>query len=248
MKRRAAQGADDAGSMIASPRWLWRHATLPLGWLFGASLLCMGLGGDRWIADHLYQLEGQQWLWKDAWLTKQFIHLDGKRLSVAAGVATAVITAVGWSSSRWSRLRGPATYLLLSVIIATLIVSLLKRLTGMDCPWDIIAYGGPRPYIGLFSFRHGMAASGCFPAGHASAGYAWVALYFAAVSCKPRWRWQGLAIGLFFGAVFGISQQVRGAHFLSHDLWALAVCWYTALVLYAISVKFCLLEGSPSFS
>ena len=246
MKSSAAHSAYDAGSMIASPRWLWQHAISPLGWLFGASLLCMGLGVDRWIADHLYQLEGHQWLWKDAWLTKQFIHLDGKRLSVAAGVSTAVISAVSWSSSRWSRVRGSATYLLLSVSLATLIVSLLKRLTGMDCPWDLIPYGGPRPYIGLFSFRHGLAASGCFPAGHASAGYAWVALYFAAASIKPGWRWCGLAIGLFFGAVFGISQQVRGAHFLSHDLWALAVCWYTALALYAISVKFCLLDGSPS--
>ena len=44
-----------------------------------------------------------------------------------------------------------------------------------------------------------------------------------------------LAIGLAAGLVFGISQQFRGAHFLSHDIWSLALCWYLSLgIHYAI--------------
>jgi membrane-associated PAP2 superfamily phosphatase len=34
------------------------------------------------------------------------------------------------------------------------------------------------------------------------------------------------------GLLFGFSQQLRGAHFLSHDLWTLAICWGTALGLF----------------
>ncbi len=36
-------------------------------------------------------------------------------------------------------------------------------------------------------------------------------------------------IGLVAGLIFGISQQLRGAHFLSHDLWSLTICWLVAL-------------------
>ena len=37
-----------------------------------------------------------------------------------------------------------------------------------------------------------------------------------------------LAIGLLAGMVFGLAQQLRGAHFLSHDVASLAVCWGVA--------------------
>ena len=230
---------DDQGGGMATveSRWLWLHAGLPLVALAISSAILWGAGVDHWIADHLYQLEGRQWQWKNAWLTKQFIHQDGKRLSILAGLITALIAALGWRTRRWATLRWPATYVLLSVTVATLCVSGLKRLTAMDCPWDLIAYGGSRPYIGLFTLRHGIPASGCFPAGHASAGYAWVALYFIALGHKPRWRWYALALGVGSGCIFGLSQQLRGAHFLSHDLWSLAICWYTALSLYWIGIE-----------
>jgi membrane-associated PAP2 superfamily phosphatase len=74
----------------------------------------------------------------------------------------------------------------------------------------------------------------CFPAGHSSAGFAWVSLYFFALLARPAWRWRGLAVGLVAGGVFGLAQQLRGAHFLSHDLWTLATCWALSLGLYLL--------------
>jgi membrane-associated PAP2 superfamily phosphatase len=35
------------------------------------------------------------------------------------------------------------------------------------------------------------------------------------------------------GMVFGLSQQLRGAHFLSHDLWTAALCWLVAVAVHA---------------
>ena len=35
--------------------------------------------------------------------------------------------------------------------------------------------------------------------------------------------------GLVDGTGFGVAQQLRGAHFLSHDLWTAAICWFTAV-------------------
>src|SRR5690606_12799694 len=93
-------------------------------------------------------------------------------------------------------------------------------------------YGGLRPFIGLFQTRPlllGHAA--CFPAGHAGSGYAWVALFFFMREVRPQWRWPALLIALALGAVFGVAQQLRGAHFLSHDLWSLAISWTVASTL-----------------
>jgi membrane-associated PAP2 superfamily phosphatase len=104
---------------------------------------------------------------------------------------------------------------------------------GRDCPWDLLRYGGDRAYFGWYSSRPAsMPDASCFPAGHAGAGYAWVALYFFFLARRPGWRWRGLAIGLGAGAIFGAAQQLRGAHFLSHDLWTLMICWSMALLLY----------------
>ena len=70
-----------------------------------------------------------------------------------------------------------------------------------------------------------------FPPGHASAGYTWIASYFFFAAIRPQWRWAGLALGLGLGLTFGITQQFRGAHFLSHDLWTVMICWTVSFVL-----------------
>ena len=36
---------------------------------------------------------------------------------------------------------------------------------------------------------------------------------------------------LLLGLVFGIGQQLRGAHFVSHDVWTLGLCWFIATTL-----------------
>ncbi|HHW4680161.1 MAG TPA: phosphatase PAP2 family protein, partial [Xylella taiwanensis] len=192
--------------------------------------LLMGLGGDHWLADLLYRLEGEQWLLKQHWITEYLIHRVGKWLTIAAALCLLGGALVGsWKRSVTCDYVRPSLYVVMTLVLSTSLVSLAKRFTGMDCPWDLVRYGGELPFIGLFESRHGLEASGCFPAAHASVGYAWVCLYFAAWVLCPTWRWLGLMIGLVAGLTFGISQQLRGAHFLSHDLWSLTICWLVAL-------------------
>lgn len=188
--------------------------------------------GNRLIADQLYALEGGQWLLKHHWITSALIHPGGKYLSLLMWLGVFALWWRNRGNADFSTLQRPLIFLLLSTLIAVTLVSVLKSTVAMDCPWDMQAYGGLRPYLGLFDLRpSGMRNSGCFPAGHASSGYAWVALYFFFAAAAPRWRMHGLALGLSLGMVFGVSQQLRGAHFLSHDIVALLVCWLTALAL-----------------
>jgi membrane-associated PAP2 superfamily phosphatase len=121
-------------------------------------------------------------------------------------------------------------YLLLAVGGSCLLVGFLKKCLAVSCPWEFGIYGGHLAYEDLNQQLWSRTGSGCFPAGHASAGYAWVGLYF--VCMQSRWRWHALVAALGFGALFGFVQQLRGAHFISHDLASLAICWFYSLGLY----------------
>lgn len=217
-----------------TPRsFLIRHALWPVLALIALSLWSMGLGGDFWLADRFYAWEGGQWALQNAFWTEDMIHRLGRDLSTAAWLSVLgfwLLARVRPGLAEWRR---PLAYLLLASLLAIALASGLKSLTNMDCPWDLGRYGGDNAFFGLFDARPASLKRGvCFPAGHASAGYAWVALYFFFALARPRLRWLGLSIGLGFGLLFGFSQQLRGAHFFSHDLWTLAISWFVALALY----------------
>lgn len=201
--------------------------------LLAATVLMIWLenfSGNQWIADGLYRLGGGQWLWREHPITSQWIHPGGKYLSLLIWFGV----FVAWWKSRGSSMRAVqhAAFgrLLLATVLATLVIALLKSSIALDCPWDLQRYGGDHPHFGLFSaLPADFKASGCFPAGHASAGYCWVAAWFTALTLRPRLRWWLLAAALGLGLVFGISQQLRGAHFVSHDVASLMICWLCGL-------------------
>ena len=208
------------------------HASALLLLLFTA---WTAVHGDLWLADRLYAMEGHAWSLRHTWLTQHVIHQFGREASIAAWL----IVLAAWLVARFRRsaqhLRRPLLYLLVAVAMSTLLVSWTKSWSNVDCPWDLARYGGTRVYFGLFDAKSaGLARGMCFPAGHASGGYAWVSLFFFFGMVRPRLRWWGLAIGLGAGLLFGISQQLRGAHFLSHDLAAVTICWTTAVLAYQL--------------
>lgn len=228
---------DDASAF--PPGFFSRHLLVPLALALLCSAALRQAGGDLWLADAIFDLEGGRWILREHWFTSGVIHQGGKWASALG--ALLVLGAYAFAARRhdWRHLRQPLLYLALATALGAGSVSLLKSLTHVACPWDLARYGGPQATAApLYATREAAGAAGhCFPAGHASAGYAWVALYFAALLWRPRWRWHGLAIGVATGLLFGAGQQLRGAHFLSHDLWTLVVCWTMSLALYCVFVR-----------
>lgn len=208
------------------------HLWWPLAAFAVFAFALMGLGLDQWLADRLYAWQGHGWNLRDGFFIETVAHGGGRRLSQWLWLATLVTFVLAQRRQRWAEWRLPLLYLLLCVVLSTAMVAWMKRWTQMDCPWDLLRYGGTKAYHGLFEQRASGGAGACFPAGHASAGYAWVAAYFFLGAVRPRWRWWGLAAGLAMGALFGLAQQLRGAHFLSHDVWSLMICWLVALALH----------------
>jgi len=216
-------------------RFILTHVLMPL---LGFALLLFvtrWLDGDQWIADRLYALQGGRWMLRDAFMTQTLVHQGGRDLSIALWAGAAAAWLVARRRAEWASLRAPLAYLIVAVTLSVLCVSWVKSWSNMDCPWDLQRYGGLRPYIALWDVRPiGLHRGACFPAGHASGGYAWLSLYFFLGAVRPRWRWAGLAAGLGLGLVFGIAQQLRGAHFASHDIASAAICWTAAVATWQV--------------
>jgi len=59
-------------------------------------------------------------------------------------------------------------------------------------------------------------------------------VYFFFLMVKPEYKYYGLSAGLLAGFIFGINQEIRGAHFFSHDVFSLAICWFSSLLLFMV--------------
>jgi membrane-associated PAP2 superfamily phosphatase len=216
---RARQPRDDARLRLS-------HA-LPALLLAATALLLQWSGADRALAGALYDPASQRWLLDPHSSLSQRLYF-GERAAVLALVACglgALLASLGSPAGRgWRR---PLSYLLVCFAATTGLVSLGKHATNVDCPRALADYGGTRPYLGLLEDRpDGLPRAACFPAGHASAGYAFLSLYFVAA---PRRRWAGLAAGAGFGLALGATQWARGMHFPSHDLVSAAIAWLVAV-------------------
>jgi membrane-associated PAP2 superfamily phosphatase len=165
--------------------------------------------------------------WRDQWLLTGVLHDGARRLAWL--VALVLCLAVWWPVGAFERLTtSQRLQLAVTVLLAPLAVSLLKSGSQTSCPWDLSTFGGFAAYTSHWSLQPDGGGGHCFPAGHASSGFALMGGYFAvrATSLPAARRW--LAAGAGSGMVLGLGQQWRGAHFMSHTLWSALVCWCVA--------------------
>ena len=215
----------------------WRsHALWPLAAYVVAMGLLAGMHLDLAIAQRgFYDAAGGGWLGRHAFWAEELVHEGGGMLVRVVGLAALVAWLAGWRFARLTPYRRALLYFVLAMMLTNGLTGLLKRFTNIDCPWDLEAFGGRFPYIGLFADRpDALRHAACFPGAHSASGFALVALYFILRDVNRGKAWIGLAIGLGLGAVFAFAQEARGAHFLSHDLTSAAIAWSVSLVLYAL--------------
>ncbi len=170
---------------------------------------------------------------RGAWWAKELIHRWGKYGVWAVALASIGIWVGSFRSTRWREQRRAALFVVLGIGAGTLCVAILKNVTNVDCPWDLIGFGGTQPYVHLFADRpDSLPHAACFPGAHSSSGFALMALYFALRERYRRPAGCSLVLAILVGAVFSFGQEARGAHFLSHDLWSAFIVWFVELALY----------------
>lgn len=164
---------------------------------------------------------------RDHWFFVQVMHEAPRRIAwllvLALGLFAWRPVGALRHTSQADRLQ-----LALTTLLSLVVVSLLKYTSTTSCPWDLAEFGGVARYASHWALGTLDGGGGkCFPAGHASAGFAFVGGYFALRHRLPRAARLWLACALLAGLALGWAQQVRGAHFLSHTLWTGWLCWTT---------------------
>jgi membrane-associated PAP2 superfamily phosphatase len=163
---------------------------------------------------------------RDSWFLEQVLHDD---IKLVPWLFTLLLCAgVIWPFGPLARLPfSRRLQLPVSAMLASAVISALKASSGTSCPWDLSIFGGVARHMSHWSgwFGHDGGAGRCFPAGHATTGFAFVGGYFALRSYLPRAARIWLGVAMVVGFVMGGVQQLRGAHFMSHTLWTAWICW-----------------------
>lgn len=186
---------------------------------------------DTRCADILYAWQGHAWSLRHDFVVSKIFHARAQKASIVIEVAMLLAATASYLVPRLRPWRRGLTYVSLTALAGLGAVALAKFALPIACPSQLQRYGGLLPdrmWLGRELVPWG---KGCFPAAHASGGFALCGWYFLARHHGLAGAWRYGAVALVSGAVLGLAQQVRGAHFLSHDLAAAAVCWALAWLL-----------------
>ncbi len=198
------------GLMLAALLFIWLSRNEQLDWA---------------VSNYWYDATSQRFPWQNNyWL--DLINHRLLKISVIAGAVLALFWGIYRRNAR-------LIVAMLLIGIGPLVVGILKATSTHSCPWDLLEYGGKAMSFPLFGSTPAFPGPGrCFPGGHASSGFAVMALFFLFYPQRPRlayWCWLG---GITLGMLMGFGQIMRGAHFLSHNLWAGWWVWFSQLAVY----------------
>ena len=165
---------------------------------------------------------------RDHWLTSGLLHQGGRWLATALALML-LINAVRplWPGlsrrERWGAVALTA--------VSLVVIPLLKQGSTTSCPWDLAEFGGVAHYVSHWSFGVRDGGPGhCFPSGHASSAFAFFSLFFMLRRAYPAQARVALGAVVVLGAMYGVAQMARGAHYPSHTMWTAWICWTLAMV------------------
>lgn len=191
-------------------------------------------GIDLALQDRFYDFTAHRWLVdSEAPLGRLLCYNGPKGAVIVLGVGLIVL---GLGPARWRNRSGVDRRGLWVAVLTIATVPALagwgKNTTNTFCPSEIRRYGGDVPYVKLGSSypendrpdRKGH----CFPAGHASGGFALMGL--AWLRGSRRWRRHAILLGLAVGWWMGGYQMLKGAHYLSHTVVTMLLAWIVTLL------------------
>jgi len=189
---------------------------------------------DIWLQQFFFDFDDHHWIWsRTEPLTRLLIYDGPKMLLIAFGIGLAVCLA---SIRFLPSLRPYASgirVVLLSLILVPATVGVLKNTTNIPCPRDYIRFGGKLTFVGSFDSNptdeRSISRYKCFPAGHASGGFALLSLCFLFRSARNRRR--AICAALAAGWTMGLYKMLIGDHFVSHTVTTMLLAW---MIIHAI--------------
>ncbi len=218
-----------------TPQFWSLHFGLPL--LFAAFMLWLypATNLDAILIAPYFDSVSRTFPLSNHWFFEGILHKGLKNCMIVVAVGTLLAWLAGFKMERFKPQRQQYLWAFVGMVLATSAVSVLKHHSIHGCPSSLIEYGGALPYLELFAnLPTGVKMGKCFPGGHASGGFALMAFYFAFRDTQPKLAYYMLVLGLLLGFVMGWAQMMRGAHFLSHNLWTAWVVWMLLLAQYLV--------------
>jgi len=189
---------------------------------------------DREIQNIFFDFKNHIWIVDKNLQPYRFIFYDGiKKLLIVMALSFLIAILFFRKNPTIQAYKKGITVVILSAIFVPLIVGALKKTTNMPCPKNEIHYGGVYPATKVWEHYpesfHQPSSIKCFPAGHASGGFALMSLFFLFKSRRNK----TLAIigALTIGWSMGLYKMLIGDHFLSHTIITMLIAWLTILIL-----------------
>jgi membrane-associated PAP2 superfamily phosphatase len=175
-----------------------------------------------------FDAPSQEWLWnRDEPFGRLFLYKGIKGLLIAFGLVLIATLFITRKSAAVKPYRSGLRILILSLILVPASVSGLKAVSNVACPRDLFEFGGNIPYAGFFraapTSKVPIGQQRCFPAGHASGGFALLALPFLFGSARNRKV--ALCGAMAVGWTMGGYKMLIGDHFLSHTITTMLLAW-----------------------
>ena len=211
-----------------------RSLGIILACLAGTLALFELTGIDLWVQDHFYDFTAHRWLVDEKEPVGRLIFYNGPKALVWVIALTTLTLALG--PARWrERFRISRRGLWLAVLVVATVPALAgigKKFTNVFCPSEIRRYGGDVAYAKLCepypADDRPPRRGGCFPAGHASGGFALLGLL--AVRTGARWRRGVIGFALTLGWWTGGYQMLKGAHYLSDTVTTMLLAWLVVAI------------------
>lgn len=170
---------------------------------------------------------------RDQWFLVKVLHNGARNLGWVVLLALTTVCIARPVGPLKALGRRERAWMVGCIWLSILTISLIKGMSTTSCPWDLQAFGGQTTWVSHWAWGVGDGGGGhCFPAGHASTGFAFLAGYVWLRPVRPQAARRWLAITLVAGVALGLTQQIRGAHFASHTLWTAWLCWACALLVH----------------
>lgn len=188
---------------------------------------------DLLIQNNFYNTITQTWILdKNNDLLLKYFFYDGAKafIILIASISLAIII-LSFFSIKYLNYRKKAIIIILGLALTPAVVGLLKKSTNIACPNQLTIYNGTKDYIKIFDKKlKNMKDCNCFPAGHASGGFALIILSILGRTKKEEYKI--LYITICFGFIIGFYKMLIGDHFLSHTIVSMLIAFIIKDILF----------------
>ena len=188
---------------------------------------------DAYVQQYLYNAESNSWLIDRDEPILHFILYSGIKKLFIMIVLMLLFLIILFRKVSWvkNNLKG-LIIVVMSCFVIPLTVGAIKGSTNMPCPNQIVEFGGDYTKIGLFEKADQSKDEinfKCYPAGHASGGFALLSLLFLFKSSGSK-RVTLISV-LALSWSIATYKMFIGDHFLSHTIVTMLLSWIIVLII-----------------